>query len=106
MVEEAQALQGADELQACLQVVMSLIEAQEVVDKWGRYPTGTRFLLFWAEATRWNKTRQRLLALFLTSDSTLFAHSSQRERTTHVFFAVCNKNRMCGANISKFLPEC
>lgn len=45
MVEEAQALQGADELQACLQVVMSLIEAQEVVDKWGRYPTGTRFLV-------------------------------------------------------------
>lgn len=39
MIKEAQALQGADELQAYLQVVMGFTKGhKEVIDKWGRFP--------------------------------------------------------------------
>ncbi len=45
MIRVAQALQGADELQAYLQVVMGFTEGhKEVTDKWSRYPHRNKIL--------------------------------------------------------------
>jgi len=45
MIKEAQALQGAHELQAYLQVVMGFTEGhKEVIDMWGRYPHRNKIL--------------------------------------------------------------
>ncbi len=45
MIKEAQALQGADELQARLQVTLGFTEGhKEVVDKWGRFPHRNKIL--------------------------------------------------------------
>lgn len=45
MIKEAQALQGADELQAYLQRVMGFTQGhKEVIDKWGRFPHRNKIL--------------------------------------------------------------
>ena len=45
MIKEAQALQGADELEAYLQVIMGFTEGhKEVIDKWGRFPHRNKIL--------------------------------------------------------------
>ena len=99
---------------SCKQVVMSLLEAQEAIDQWGRYLTGTGrvadttvcYLLFWAEERR-NKTRQWLLALFLTSVSTLILQATASMTLPNLYSgAMCQKNRTCGVNIARFLPKC